>query len=178
MGGQGVITLAYILGQACLFDGKYAAQTQSYGPEARGSICRSEVVIGDEPIDYPWIVQPDILLAMSQDAYDQYHTNIKRDGCIIVDPILVKHVNPRPLITVYTIQATETATNVVGSPIAANVVMFGALTTITRLITEEAAQKSIVKRWPKYANLNIKAFHEGLALGEKALVHAGSSNPD
>jgi Pyruvate/2-oxoacid:ferredoxin oxidoreductase gamma subunit len=56
--------------------------------------------------------------------------------------------------------------------------MFGALTTITRVITEEAAQKSIVKRWPKYADLNIKAFQEGLVLGKKALVHARSSNLD
>ena len=42
LGGQGVITAGYVLGQAaCLFDQKNATQTQSYGPEARGSACRS-----------------------------------------------------------------------------------------------------------------------------------------
>jgi 2-oxoglutarate ferredoxin oxidoreductase subunit gamma len=169
-GGQGIITLAFILGQACLFDGKNAAQTQSYGPEARGSVCRSEVIIGDEAIDYPWIIQPDILVAMSQDAYNRYCTDVKENGSIIVDPALVQHTIPDLSVSLYKVQATETAIKALGNPMVANVVMFGALTTITRLITAEAAQKSVVKRWPKYAELNIKAFQKGMELGRTALA--------
>ena len=92
-GGQGIITLGFIFGQACLLDGKNATQTQSYGPEARGSICRSEVVTGDEAIDYPWILQPDIFIAMSQDAYNRYRTDVKATGFIIIDPSFVEHAN-------------------------------------------------------------------------------------
>ena len=65
-GGQGVILAGIVLGKAAsLYDGLYAVQTQSYGPEARGGASRAEVVISDEEIDYPKVQSPDILVAMS-----------------------------------------------------------------------------------------------------------------
>jgi 2-oxoglutarate ferredoxin oxidoreductase subunit gamma len=176
MGGQGIITLAFILGQACLFHGKNATQTQSYGPEARGSVCRSEVIIAEEEIDYPWVVQPDILVAMSQDAYNRYRTDVKTDGIIIIDPDLVTLIIPDPAITLYRVQATKTASFVLGNAMVANVVMFGALTAITKVIDCEAAQKSIVKRWPNYAKLNTKAFRKGMELGTTALLTSDAYN--
>lgn len=76
-GGQGVVTLGYVLGQAaCLFDGKYAGLCQSYGPEARGGACKSEIVISEDPIDHSNVTRPDALIAMSQEAYHKY------EGCV------------------------------------------------------------------------------------------------
>ena len=52
-GGQGVVKAALLLSLAAgLHEDKEVAQTQSYGPEARGGACRSEVVISDKEIDY------------------------------------------------------------------------------------------------------------------------------
>ncbi|RPJ17586.1 MAG: 2-oxoacid:ferredoxin oxidoreductase subunit gamma, partial [Deltaproteobacteria bacterium] len=52
-GGQGVVKAALLLSYAAgLYEDKEVAQTQSYGPEARGGACRSEVVISDMEIDY------------------------------------------------------------------------------------------------------------------------------
>ena len=78
-GGQGVILAGIVLGKAAsLYDGLYAVQTQSYGPEARGGASRAEVVISDEEIDYPKVQSPDILVAMSHEALITYMHDLKR----------------------------------------------------------------------------------------------------
>ena len=86
-GGQGVILAGIILGKsACLFDGKEAVQTQSYGPEARGGASKCEVVISDSEIDYPKVLTPDIFIAMSNEALVKYIVDLKDNGTLIVDP--------------------------------------------------------------------------------------------
>ena len=86
-GGQGVILAGIILGKsACLFDGKEAVQTQSYGPEARGGASKCEVVISDGKVDYPKVQSPDILVAMSNEALLKYIVDLKDNGTLIVDP--------------------------------------------------------------------------------------------
>lgn len=169
LGGQGVITTGFVLGQACLFDKKNATQTQSYGPEARGSVCRSEVVISNEEIDYPKVVKPDILLSMSQDAYVRYSKDIKKEGIIIIDSSLVDPGEVDPKINLYEILATETAVTVLGNGLVANVVMIGALIAITKVVSSSAMKKSIVNRWPRFTELNDKAFQKGMELGKAAL---------
>ena len=89
-GGQGVIMTGIVIGKAAsLFDGKNAVQTQSYGPEARGGASKTEVVISDEPIDYPKVQAPDIFIAMSQTALMKYKDDLKEEGILIIDPDLV-----------------------------------------------------------------------------------------
>ncbi len=90
-GGQGVVLSGVILGRAAaLYDRKKATQTQSYGSAARGGGARSEVIISDDSIDYPRVINPDILIAMSQQALDKYINNLKPEGILIVDSGLVK----------------------------------------------------------------------------------------
>ena len=170
LGGQGVVTAAFVLGQAaCLFDQKNSTQTQSYGPEARGGFCRSEVVISDEEIDYPKVTKPNIFVAMSQEAYNQYGKDIKKDGLLIIDSDLVKLNTVDPTIKVYKIPGTRTAEAVIGNEIVANVVMLGALTVIANIVSPTSMEESIKKRWPRFAELNIKAFHHGIELGNVAM---------
>ena len=55
-GGQGVVLAGYILGKGlAIYDGFEAVMTQSYGPEARGGASSANVVLSDEPIDYPFV---------------------------------------------------------------------------------------------------------------------------
>ena len=71
-GGQGLITAGIILAEAALLDGKLAIQSQSYGPEARGGASKAEVIISDEAIHFPKVTDPNLLLAMSQEAATKY----------------------------------------------------------------------------------------------------------
>ncbi|GAG64282.1 unnamed protein product [marine sediment metagenome] len=154
----------FVLGQACLFDRKNATQTQSYGPEARGGACHSDVVISDDDIDYPNIIKPDILVVMSQDAYNKYVNDLKKGGILIIDSKLVEQRISDPTIKIYEMPLTETAEKNLGNSIVANVVMLGALIAVTNIVSTESLKKSIVKRWPRFVELNFRAFQKGMDL--------------
>ncbi len=163
-GGQGVVTAGYILGRAaCLFDKKNATQTQSYGPEARGGACTSEVVVSEDLIDYPKVIKPDVLVAMSQDAYSEYYQDVKVGGIIILDKDLVSVEKRRKDVRYYEIPSTAVAERL-GSKIVANIVMLGTLVALTGVATKEAIMKSVQERFPKQAELNLRALDEGMKL--------------
>ena len=85
-GGQGVVLAGLLLGEAGVAEGKYVAGSNSYGAQARGSGCKSEVVFSDAPIDFPHLTTADILVAMSQGTYDQYCADINPEtGLILYD---------------------------------------------------------------------------------------------
>ena len=172
-GGQGVILAGIILGKsACLFDGKEAVQTQSYGPEARGGASKCEVVISDSEIDYPKVQSPDILIAMSNEALIKYIVDLKDNGTLIVDPGTTDVEDVRDFIDqhnikVYEAPATKTASDEIGLKIVANIVMVGAITKITKVISKESAIKAIEVSVPKGTEeKNIKAFEAGYNLVE------------
>lgn len=164
-GGQGVITAAVILGKAAaVFDGLVACQVQSYGPEARGGAARAEVIIADQPIGYPGINTADILVAMSQEAFTRYSRELNPNGLIIVDPDTVfKREANQPL---YPIPSTRIAEDL-GNVVVANIVMLGALTALTRVITPEAILAATLASVPiRFKTLNQRALEAGIAAGQ------------
>jgi 2-oxoglutarate ferredoxin oxidoreductase subunit gamma len=169
-GGQGIILSGFIVGRAAVFyDKKFATFTQSYGPEARGGYCAAEVVISDEPIDYPFVIEADVLVTLSQDAFNKYSPLLKKDGALIYDPDLVKVSNLPPTVRVYPIRATKLAEEL-GNKVVANVVMLGFFTAISGEVSEEAMRRSVLEAVPKkFLELNTKAFNKGLECG-KALI--------
>ena len=91
-GGQGVITAAVMAGEAASIfcDNLYAVQTQSYGPAARGGSAKAEVVISDEPIDYPKPVAPDLMICLTGDAAAKYARDVKAGGRLVLDSFSVQ----------------------------------------------------------------------------------------
>ena len=108
-GGQGIVLAGYILGKAAsIHDKKNATLTQSYGPESRGSSCSAQLIIGKEEIDYPKVIHPDVLLIMSQEAYDQFTPELTKGGTLLYDEDLAKPTNNFGKTTmVYSIPATR-----------------------------------------------------------------------
>ena len=99
-GGQGVITAAIIFAEAAVSEGKQAVQSQSYGPEARGGASKAEVIISDNPIYHPKVINPDIVLAMTQQAADKYYGDLDKDnGLLIVDEDQAVHSSTAALAT-------------------------------------------------------------------------------
>lgn len=95
-GGQGVVTIGRILGTAfTIHGGRNSVNTQSYGPESRGGACRSEVVLADGEINYPYVRKADVLVALSQSALDTYIEDLKEGGILVIDSQGVQSV-PRP----------------------------------------------------------------------------------
>jgi len=173
-GGQGVILAGIVIGKAAaLYDGLQAVQTQSYGPEARGGASRTELVISDEEIDYPKVHHPDIFVAMSHEALLAYLDGLKPGGILIIDPDMVIEDEISSFITEHNIQvyhapATRTADEKVGLRIVANIVMIGAITGFTGIISEEAARKAIAASVPPGTeDKNLSAFKAGMELSRK-----------
>jgi len=79
-----LVLAGLVLAEGAVRAGKNVIQTQSYGPEARGGASRAEVIISDGDIDYPKVVRPDLLLAMSQEAYDRYGPLAHASGALVL----------------------------------------------------------------------------------------------
>jgi 2-oxoglutarate ferredoxin oxidoreductase subunit gamma len=163
-GGQGVVLAGQILGKAAVYDGKNALQTQSYGAEARGSLARSEVIISDSQIGFPAVRKCDVLVAMNQESLDKFLKDLKEDGTLIVDSTNVEIVPPATKAKTFKIPATEIAKKAFGESIYANMVMLGALTKITKMVTEKSMERAIKESVPeKTLKENLNAYRKGIA---------------
>ncbi len=167
-GGQGIILAGYIVGRAAaIFDNMNATLTQDYGPEARGGACRTQVVISDSQIAYPYVESPSVLVVMSQEAYTRYSTDLRQGATLLIDEDLVKPgtSNVPPL----AIPATRIAREL-GRAAVANIVMLGFLVAVTRVVSLDAIKKALLASVPKGTeDLNLKAFERGYSYGLEKL---------
>jgi 2-oxoglutarate ferredoxin oxidoreductase subunit gamma len=164
LGGQGVVLAGQILGRAAVYSGKNVVQTQSYGAEARGSAAKSEVIISDERIGYPLVRKCDVLVALTQEMLDANIKDLKEAAVLLVDEDLVKQV-PETKSSVHRLPLTKTAQAELKSKMYANVVMLGALTKITRIVSRGVMEKAItLSVKPDTAKANLTAFEKGYSL--------------
>ena len=164
-GGQGIVLSGSIVGKAAsIYDKRFAALTQSYGPESRGGSCRAEVVIDDTPIEYPYVVNPQVQIILSQDAYNQYGKNAAPDTLVIVDSDLVT-VDPDQALKFLSVPASRMAQEL-GRQVVANIIVLGFLAAISNIVSYEALKDSILTSIPQGPeNLNLKAFESGYNYG-------------
>jgi len=165
-GGQGVILAAAVIGRAvAIFQGAYAAMTQSFGPEARGGACSAQVILSTEPILYPYVTQPDVLVVMSQEAFTRFAPELKPGGVLIAEQDLVQ-VDLLPAGSrVYGVPATRLAEEL-GRRVVLNIVMVGFFGAVTNLCDPGALRKAVsVSVPPAMEKLNLHAFDRGFAYG-------------
>jgi len=167
-GGQGVITAAIILAEAAvLYDNLIAVQSQAYGPEARGGATRSDVIISDTTINYPKVIQPNVLVCLTQEAYNKFYTIIRPGGLLITDSRYVK-IQRKADAKQRELPIYATVMEKIGKPIVFNICMLGALLSLTDLVQPESVMKVIKTRIPKsFLDLNQKALDIGLKLGKE-----------
>ncbi len=161
-GGQGVILSAHVLGKAAtLFEGLEATMTQAFGPEARGSACSAQLVISDEPIDYPYVRKVDVLVAMSQEGFDLYIGGLKDDGILLYEQDLVDLRENADRPNSFGVPATRIAEEL-GRRIVLNMAMLGFTAKMGDLVSAESVRKSIEESVPPGTEeLNLKAFEGG-----------------
>jgi len=167
-GGQGLILAGIILAEAAsIYEGKEAVQTQSYGPESRGGASKSEVVISDQEIDYPKVTEPDLLLAMTQEACNKYIRDIKPGGIVILDDFFVQSWPEAVQARIFPLPLTRLARDAAGKTIVANIVALGAIVALSGIVSREAAEKAILARVPKGTEeMNRAALQAGLEAAE------------
>ena len=165
-GGQGVVLMGIILATGANHDGRHVVQTESYGPEARGGYSRSDVIIADDPIDYPKLVQADLLVALSQEAADAYVDGLSREGVFIYDS---DHVTTPPRFhgTTIGLPLTTFAKEETGRVQPMKVLALGAVGGITGIASVEAITQAVMEEVPAgTGELNGRALAKGLAVAQ------------
>lgn len=167
-GGQGVITAAIILAEAAvLYGGKNATQTQAYGPAARGGATRSDIIISDTVINYPGVIQPNILITLTQEAYNTFSEIIRPGGLLLTDPRFVettRKVDAKQL----ELPMYEQVMEKIGKPIVYNICAVGALLGVTQLLEPETVLQVLEDRITSdFIEMNMRAFDLGLVLGSQ-----------
>lgn len=175
-GGQGVILSATIIGKAaCIFQGGHATMTQTFGPESRGGACSAQLVLSDTPILYPYVTQPDILIAMSQEAYTLFTPELKDGGLLLVERDLVRMSEVSRDIRVLGVPATRLAEEL-GRRLVLNVVMVGFFAATTGLLDPQALRAAVEDSVPPASRkVNLRAFDKGLEYGTAPLSAADAS---
>ena len=160
-GGQGLILAGVILAEAALIDGKKTIQSQSYGPEARGGASKAEVIISDSDIDFIKVQKCDLLLCLTQTAYDKYGKDYT--SVLVMDSRLtLKYPEPSKVVKVPILDA---AADKLGKPMVANIVALGVINGLLKLVAKEALAEAVLKRVPKGTeDLNKRALELGYEL--------------
>ncbi len=175
-GGQGVILSAIVLGKAAsIYEGAFATMTQNFGPEARGGACSAQLLISGDPILYPYVTQPDIMVVMSQEAYSRFVPELKEGGTLIVEQDLVRVTDLPRQTKVYSCPATRLAEEL-GKRMVLNSVMVGFFTAVTKLLGADSVRQAVADSVPSnFRELNLKAFEKGYEYGLKSLAENPSS---
>lgn len=172
-GGQGLILSAVVVGKAAsIYENGFATMTQNFGPEARGGACSAQLVLSDSPVLYPYVTRPDILVVMSQEAYNRFAPELKPEGLLIVEEDLVRVSNHMRDLQVYSIPATRFAEEL-GKRMVLNSVMVGFFTAVTKLLSADAVRQAVADSVPPgFRELNLKAFEKGFEYGSTVLSGA------
>jgi len=178
-GGQGVILSAHITGRAvALHEHGYATMTQNYGPEARGGAASAALVISDQPVLFPYVSNPDILVVLSQEAFTRFTPEVREGGVLLVEEDLVRLDNLPRHLKVYSIPATRIAEEL-GKKMVLNVVMVGFFCAITGAVSYDACRAAVADCVPaKFLDLNLKAFERGHQFGKDLLAHGTKPESD
>lgn len=164
-GGQGVITAAIILAEAAvLYEGLIAVQSQSYGPEARGGSTRTDVIIADSEIYFPKVTQPNVLVCLTQEAYNKFYPIIRPGGTLITDTRFVKterKVDARQV----ELGMFRAVMDAIAQPVVFNICMLGAVIAITDLVKPESILRVLESRIPpSFLEMNRKALDLGIRI--------------
>ncbi|MFH2012662.1 MAG: 2-oxoacid:acceptor oxidoreductase family protein [Pseudomonadota bacterium] len=167
-GGQGIILNGRILGKAAAIHDKInATLIQSYGPEARGGACSAQVVISDSTISYPYVHKPTLLIAMSQEGYENNIDSLRDGGMLLTDLDLVKQRDGEKRYLSYSIPANRIAEKM-GNKMMANIVMLGFLASLSDVVSTESLKKAITDSVPKGTEeKNLEAFEAGYEYEKK-----------
>lgn len=165
-GGQGVITAAIILAEAAVIhEGMNATQSQVYGAAARGGATRTDVIISESDIDYPKVIQPNVLVCLTQEAYHNYSGIIRPGGLLLTDSRFVnleKKVDARQV----SLPMYERVMEEIGKPIVFNICMLGTLVAMTDVVQPDSIMKVLKERIPSgFIDINRKAVDIGMQLG-------------
>ena len=172
-GGQGVLFAGQVLAYAAMDAGKEVTWIPSYGPEIRGGTANCTVIIGDEEIGSPLVLNPRGVIAMNLPSFDKYEPLVVPGGALIVNASLVNRPARRADLLSILIPANEIAESL-GDKRLINIVMLGALIAQLPVLAvedlEESLKNHLPERHKRLLPLNLNALHSGADFVRKELA--------
>jgi 2-oxoglutarate ferredoxin oxidoreductase subunit gamma len=164
-GGQGIVSSGSILSKAFFMKGFEVVFNRSYGAEARGGSCRSEIIVSDKEINDLQFEKTDILLCLSLTAFNKYLPIARPGSLVIVDSnVFNRAENTRIDTEIVKVPARDVATNL-GNQIVANMVMLGSLAKKSEIVKIELLKNAVnVNMRESMRDLNLKAIQFGYDL--------------
>lgn len=158
-GGQGIITLTHLIGEAAVMDKREVIMTEEYSPYVTGGWSRADLILSEEKIDYPMVSEIDYLITLSQEGLDTNVSNLAKGSSVFIENTLV---DPSKLKIgrIDSINARGIAESL-GNSKMTNVVMLGFFNRLARLVSEESLEKAVRKRFPKFEKMNMAALEAG-----------------
>jgi len=160
-----------VLAEAAVYhEGLHAVQTQSYGPEARGGSARADVIIATNPILFPKVLQPNVLVCLSQLAYDKYAWIVRPGGIIVLDAHFVsrrQNVASRQV----ALELHRSAVARFGSPLGINMCVLGALAGLTEHVGMSSLAETVAARFePRHRERNLALLELGHDLVKESVA--------
>jgi 2-oxoglutarate ferredoxin oxidoreductase subunit gamma len=160
-GGQGVVRLGQIIGEAGVRQGLRVTMLKSHGTEMRGGYVRSQVVLSKDVIDSPICEAPDCFIALSGAAYNQFKRLMPEHGLILYDPASVNETDASLACAQKAVPANELSLKNFNSPLFANSLILGVVARAVDILDKNITLESMLSVMPKFHEQNRKAFEIG-----------------
>ena len=165
-GGQGVALAGIILAEAAVRDGKNAVVNHTYGAQKRGGPSQADVIISGEEIDYPKVLDADMLVIFSEEAFNEYHHQLGNHGLLIFDCSQIKRAVAKHD-RVIPIPFADISHQATGSSLSANMVALGFVVELTKLVSSRALAGAVRKHSPKgRLQANQSALEKGIQMAQ------------
>lgn len=177
VGGQGILSIATVIGQAALAEGWYLKQAEVHGMSQRGGEVQSHLRISTEPIWSDLIPQgrADLILSLEPLEALRYLPWLASDGCVVTSSVPFKNIDNYPDINeVYAavkacpkhvLLDTDSLVKEVNAPVqAANMVLLGAAVPMLGIepeIMKAAIEKVFGRKSEAIVATNIRALEAG-----------------
>ena len=163
-GGQGLLFAGKFLAHAGMMEGREVSWFPSYGPEARGGTSNCSVILSDDPIGSPVVLQPDVLIALNLPSYLKYEPNVRPGGLLIADNSMISEKCLRDDIRASYLPATQMAYDE-GMKGLANMILIGRMLKETGLFAPGTVEPSMQKCIPPNKSAMLAMNLRAIALG-------------
>ena len=165
-GGQGVMAIGKTMVEAGMEEGLFVSWLPSYGPEMRGGTANCSVVLSDQPVGSPVVLNPNELIAMNKPSLLKFEKEVLPGGIILINSSIVELKAQRSDVSAYYVPCIEIA-NDIGNPKVANMAMLGAYLEASGVLRPETVHRMLahIFHGPKAGliDINIEAMSRGAA---------------
>ena len=168
IGGQGVQFAAQVMSRGAIAEGRQVMMFGSYGGMMRGGNTDATLVVADGPIESPPTV-PRVWAAMLM--HHEYWSSVQqqlRPGSVVFVNSTIFRGELDPSYHVFELPVTDIAVDV-GNIMAASMVMAGAISRATGLVSLDGLLGAVEGSLPSYRAKHVAINHEALRAGFDAI---------